>query len=114
MTFIIAIIDMKRGNKFYNRQFCVEGSWYEPAKVLTREYKSIVDAWYYDTTSSSGDWSGWFIQKIGKTFILVPFSQELCGNCCYSVSAGIGMYFGKSIDECKDAAKSIEIYNLSC
>ena len=29
---------MKQGNKFYNKIFCVEGNWYEPAKVLVRVY----------------------------------------------------------------------------
>ena len=105
---------MKQGNKFYNKIFCVEGNWYEPAKVLVREYKSIVNAWYYDMTNSAGNWSGWFIQKIGKTFILIPFSQELWGHCGYSVSTGTGIYFGKSIDECKKAAKEIEMSNLFC
>lgn len=46
---------MKQGNKFYNKEFCVEGNRDEPAKLMVREYKSIVDAWYYDTTSSAGD-----------------------------------------------------------
>jgi len=50
-------------------------NWYTPGKYF-RSFKSVVKADYWDMTSSAGDWSGWFVQKIGNKFYLIRFSQE--------------------------------------
>lgn len=58
------------------RKFHVNGTWYKPAAYLLR-FKSVVGAGYIDTTSSAGDWTGYFIQKFGpKSYKVAIFSQE--------------------------------------
>ena len=41
-----------------------------------KRYKSVTKFVYTDTTSSAGDWSGYFVQKIGKNFYMIGFSQS--------------------------------------
>ena len=67
---------MKQGNKFTNKSFAVQGTWYEPLNVMKREYKSIVYGEYTNTTSSCGDWWGFIVQKLGKSFFGIPFCQR--------------------------------------
>lgn len=57
------------------KEFTVHGSWYSPTEKLL-EFASVVEASHLDTTSSSGDWSGYFVQVIGKTAYLIDFSQS--------------------------------------
>ena len=58
-----------------NREYKVEGNWYAPRNKIV-EFPSVVDAILWDTTSSGGDWSGYFVQKIKQNFYLIPFSQD--------------------------------------
>ena len=52
-------------------------NWYAPAKEFAEKYKSVEHIEYVDTTSSAGDWSGFFIQRIGKyKWVSIAFSQE--------------------------------------
>lgn len=67
---------MKQGNKFTNKSFAVQGTWYEPLNVMRNGYKSIVYGEYMDTTSSAGDWGGYIVQKLGESYYGIPFVQE--------------------------------------
>lgn len=58
-----------------NRTYHVNGTWYAPQKKL-EEMKSVVEAELTDTTSSAGDWSGYFVQKVFRTYYLIEFSQQ--------------------------------------
>ena len=62
-------------NLLVNKEWQIDGGWYAPLKKL-KEYKSVVWADYIETCSSAGDWSGLFIQKIGKKCYVIPFGQE--------------------------------------
>lgn len=57
----------------------IDGNWYAPLHYI-KELKGVVKAELLDTTSSAGDWSGYFVKKIkdeGKTmFEIWTFSQE--------------------------------------
>ena len=57
-----------------NREYYVQGNWYNPMHKLT-EFSSVVKVHLWDTTSSAGDWNGFFVQKIGKNFYVIPFFQ---------------------------------------
>ena len=58
-----------------HKRYEVSGDWYQPkAQLLSKP--SVVLAEYHETSSSSGDWSGYFLQKIGKTYQLILFTQE--------------------------------------
>lgn len=59
-----------------NRNFTIAGNWYEPRNFLKENFKSVVSAGYFDTTSSAGDWTGYFVQKIKNNYYLILFSQE--------------------------------------
>lgn len=60
---------------FTNKAIDIEGNWYEPVHYL-RNKASVIKAELIDTTSSAGDWSGYFIQKVGNKFYVIPFTQE--------------------------------------
>jgi hypothetical protein len=62
-------------NILENRSYNVSGNWYAPRDYL-QSFKSVEKVELYDTTSSAGDWWGYFIQKIGNTSYLILFSQE--------------------------------------
>ena len=51
------------------------GNWYAP-KEWIKEHKSIVVCGLWNTTSSAGDWDGYFIQKFSGKYGLFIFSQE--------------------------------------
>lgn len=53
----------------------MDGTWYAPQEFLEK-YKSVVKTGYLDQTSSAGDWSGYVLQKIGKTFHVILFWQS--------------------------------------
>lgn len=53
----------------------IEDNWYAPVKHL-KELDGVVVAELWDTTSSAGDWSGYFIVKQGSRYELHTFSQE--------------------------------------
>lgn len=51
-------------------------TWYTPLEVL-ESYPSVIKVDHFDTTSSAGDWQGYFIQKIKENlFYIIVFSQE--------------------------------------
>lgn len=55
----------------------IVGNWYQPREwIQAQKGLGVVDCEYYNTTSSSGDWDGWFVQKVGGTYYLIGFSQE--------------------------------------
>jgi len=62
-----------------NKTIKVEGCWHAPVSVL-RGHKSIVMAELFNTSSSSGDWDGMFIQvvkyKLKTKRYVIPFWQE--------------------------------------
>ena len=53
----------------------VEGAWYAPEEWLA-EQRDIKRVELWDTTSSAGDWDGYFVQKYNKKFYLILFWQE--------------------------------------
>lgn len=66
------------GRRFIITSHDVTGrcTWYSPLEYLKDRYPSVVDADFYETTSSAGNWSGYLIQHVGKRFFLILFSQE--------------------------------------
>lgn len=50
-------------------------SWYAPSEYL-RGFKSVLKVELWDTSSSGGDWSGYFIQRLNGRSYLIPFSQD--------------------------------------
>lgn len=62
-------------SKLTGRKWNVPGNWYAPEKKL-QEFPSVVRTELVDTTSSCGDWSGYFIQKIGNKYYTIMFYQE--------------------------------------
>jgi hypothetical protein len=67
----------KKGPLLLRRKIRVEGiSPYGPKKHLEDTYKSIVKVQYVYTLSAFGNWTGYFIQRIGVFHYLVPFSQQ--------------------------------------
>ena len=53
----------------------VEGTWYGPERWL-REQRDVKRAELWDTTSSAGDWKGYFVQKYRGRWWLINFWQE--------------------------------------
>ena len=52
-------------------------NWYAPSREFMEKYPSVKKIVLMDTTSSAGDWSGFFIQQVGKKkFDAYGFSQE--------------------------------------
>ena len=76
---IIFLCD-NRESKMNNRQLLInrivniDGNWYAPLDHI-KKYKSVEISDHWNTTSSSGDWEGFFVQKIGDTRYLIMFSQ---------------------------------------
>lgn len=62
-------------NLLLKRNYHVDGTWYAPQQFL-ESYKSVVKTEYLEQTSSAGDWSGYILQKIGKTFHVILFWQS--------------------------------------
>lgn len=52
-----------------------EGTWYNCLDEI-RKKPSVVYAEFIDTCSSSGEWSGVIIQRLGKTLYCHSFYQE--------------------------------------
>lgn len=51
-------------------------NWYTPLAELGAKYKSVIAGEVMDNSSSAGDWSGYIIQKTGKTEVVaIGFSQ---------------------------------------
>ena len=61
--------------KLQNREWNIIGDWYEPMHKLMK-YKSVVKVEYFNTSSSSGDWSGLMVVEQGKKWLIIPFHQE--------------------------------------
>lgn len=58
-----------------NREFQIEGSWYAPGEKLMN-FKSVLSAKLLNTSSSAGDWDGFFFQLINGVVYGIPFYQE--------------------------------------
>lgn len=58
-----------------NRVKDIQGNWYAPLDHIT-DFKSVIDVEYVDQTSSAGDWSGLFFQKLNGTVYAIPFNQD--------------------------------------
>lgn len=69
---------MNKRQLLINREFNLNKgrvNWYSVRDKL-RKYKSVEKSDYYETCSSAGDWSGYFVQKIKNIRYLILFSQE--------------------------------------
>lgn len=53
-------------------------TWFSPKQYLEEKFSSVVRVELVDTTSSSGDWSGFFLQRLGRSVVAISFSQENC------------------------------------
>lgn len=53
----------------------VEGTWYAPEKWL-EEQRDVKRAELWETSSSAGDWSGYFVQKYKRRYWLIIFWQR--------------------------------------
>ena len=53
----------------------VEGTWYAPEKWL-EDQRDVKRAELWNTTSSAGDWDGYFVQKYKGRYWLILFWQE--------------------------------------
>ncbi len=58
-----------------DRYVHVEGTWYAPTKWLESK-RSVVCVELINTTSSAGDWGGFFVQKRGKAYKAILFWQS--------------------------------------
>lgn len=63
-------------NILLGRTYNVSGSWYAPKQFLNDNFSSVVKTGLIDTTSSAGDWFGYLVQHIKKTYYLIFFSQS--------------------------------------
>lgn len=61
-----------------NRTYITDtNNWYAPSSEFHEKHTSIKKMALMDTTSSAGDWSGFFIQKTGeRSAVAIPFWQE--------------------------------------
>lgn len=66
---------MKRIGLLKEKHKTTQGSWYDCLNKI-RQYPSVVYAEFIDTCSSSGDWSGVIIQRLGNTLYCHAFYQE--------------------------------------
>lgn len=86
-----------------NREWYVDGTWYDPINFIKDKFQSVVYCKYYNTSSSAGDWSGLIIQKLNGKLLIINFSQE--NNY---PSSGFDVITGDVLIECnaKDAPPS--------
>ena len=90
-----------------NRKYSISGGWYSPEKYLN-DYPSVIKTGLWNTCNSSGDWEGWIVQKIGKRYYLITFSQV--NNYPHS---GFTLYTGKVISKFDHApATEDEVYPI--
>lgn len=70
---------MKANNLLTNREFFVEKDWFASVRHLLK-HKSVIEAKFFDTTSSAGDWDGLIVQKLKyglrSWYYIIPFCQE--------------------------------------
>ncbi len=104
---------IKKSNILKNREFVVEGNWWTPLKKL-RSYSSVTYANHLETTSSAGNWTGLFFQKIGRFTYIIPFEQvnryPYSGFTLYTGEVW-GQYKGKVTQEDIDRAIQ-EFWNM--
>jgi hypothetical protein len=93
-------------NVLKNRHFKITGNWYAPLKKL-QEYPSVIHAEHIETTSSAGDWTGIFFQKIGRKTYIIPFSQENG----YPRHSGYDLYTGDVFGSYKGEVTQEDIKN---
>lgn len=79
-------------NLLINREYQIEGSWYEPCRKL-EAFKSVINADYVCTSSLTGDWDGLLFQKLNGRIYVIPFNQE--NN--YPRGGGFTLYTGDVI-----------------
>lgn len=85
-------------------------TWYSPICYLLR-YKSVVACEWLDTTSSCGDWSGYIVQKIGKTYYAIPFYQENnYPHDSFTLTTSNEIAFGHKVPELKEVAELISSF----
>lgn len=103
-----------RGPLLVGRSFIVKSrntgrrcTWHSPLEYLKDRYPSVVKAEHTDTTSSAGDWSGYIIQHVRKSFFLIQFWQEnRYPNDGFSVTTADGWLLkGQSLEAVLDAYK---------
>ena len=60
---------------YTNKTKHIEGHWYKPLEYL-KSLKNTVMGDYWTTSSSAGNWEGYFVQKIKNKYYLIFFTQE--------------------------------------
>ena len=70
-------------------------TWFTPQQYLKDKYKSVIAVELSDTTSSAGNWSGYFLQRSGHNIYAIEFHQE--NN---HPGQGFTLYTGKTFAHC--------------
>ena len=84
-------------------------TWFTPIQYLKDTYHSVLEVVLFDTSSSSGNGSGYFLQRCGHNIYAIDFHQEN--------NLGLTLHTGKAFAHClpKDYKKFKEslpaIYN---
>ena len=65
---------MRRIGLLKDKHITNNGTWYDCLNEIEQK-PSVVFADFFDTTSSSGDWGGVIIQRLGKTLYCHAFEQ---------------------------------------
>lgn len=95
-------------NRIYN---ILENNWYAPMKWLSH-FISISRIEFVDTTSSAGDWMGFFVQKVGKNLHFIRFWQENnYPKGGFTLSTDTGSFFIIESKEYNDLIRDDEFIN---
>ncbi len=89
----------------------INGNWYSPLHYL-QELKNVIDADYINTSSSAGDWDGYFIKQLKTGFNLFLFSQENRWP-----RGGYNLYTNKPVASFKSRPtpeEVSEVYDMAC
>jgi len=98
-------------NKLIDREWIVQGDVKSPLEKL-KSFGSVEWAEYMDKMSSAGDWSGFFVQRIGSSLYAISFDQTnlwpsggyqlLTGDVFMSFSGNDTILTDELINEIKD------------
>lgn len=88
----------------------IDGNWYAPLHYL-QDRARVVEAEHMQTSSSAGDWDGYFIERYKKSYRLTFFSQENRWP-----RGGFSLYIGQGFkfDHRPTAQEVVEFYQAVC
>jgi hypothetical protein len=82
------------------------GNCYSAAMFIKKNFVNVVYCDYIETSSSAGDWTGLFIQKIEEKLYITLFYQENT----YPSQEGYDIYFNNNVFTVKKGASKINDY----